>query len=157
MGTKLHEYRASLAWEGNTGAGTASYGAYSRRYRVRVTGKPDLAGSADASYGGDADHHNPEDLFLSAIAACHMITYLALCARRGVLVTGYEDDALGTMRAQAGGGGSFEEVTLRPCVTIGDPAQTELARSLHDAAHELCFIANSCSVPIRHVPTVRPA
>lgn len=157
MGTQLHEYTARLTWEGNTGEGTASYAGYRRRYRVRIAGKPDVSGSADATYLGDAELHNPEDMFLSAIAACHMITYLAVCARRGVRVIAYEDDARGTMRSEPGGGGSFEQVTLRPCVTVADAAQTELALRLHDTAHDLCFIANSCSIPIHHEPAVRTA
>ena len=81
-----------------------------------------------------------------------MLAYLALCARRGINVSAYEDSASGTL-ALEGDGGRFTEVTLRPQVTIagGDLA---LAEQLHHAAHEQCFIANSCSVPIRHEATV---
>lgn len=153
----VHEYAAGVRWDGNTGEGTAGYTSYSRRYGVRIEGKPELAGTADPAYRGEPDRHNPEDLFLSAIAACHMITYLAVCARRGVRIIGYEDEARGRLRAHAGGGGSFEEVTLRPCVTVADEADADLAVQLHATARAQCFIANSCSIPIRHEPTVRTA
>lgn len=160
MTTPEHHYAARLTWEGNHGDGTASYAGYGRRYRVCIAGKPDLVGTADPAFHGEPQLHNPEELFLSAIAACHMLTYLALCARRGVRVVSYEDEARGTMRTDGRGGGSFEEVTLLPTVTIdgeGDDDRVALAAQLHDAAHELCYIARSCSIPIRHRATVRNA
>jgi organic hydroperoxide reductase OsmC/OhrA len=150
-----HAYAARVVWEGNTGEGTARYAGYGREYRVQIEGKPDLAGSADPAFRGDAGRHNPEDLFLAAISACHMLFYLSLCARGGVRVLAYEDQAQGTMRTDASGGGQFEEITLRPQVTIDGQENAALALRLHDTAHELCFIARSCSVPIRHQPTVR--
>jgi organic hydroperoxide reductase OsmC/OhrA len=153
----VHEYAARLVWDGNTGSGTATYANYGRQYRVLMEGKPDLEGTADPMFKGDATKHNPEDLFLAAISSCHMLSYLALCARNGVRVVAYEDDVRGVMKFDANGGGKFEEVTLHPYVTIEGADGCELALELHEKAHELCFIAASCSVPIRHEPTVRSA
>lgn len=150
-----HTYAAQLIWEGNTGEGTASYAGYSRQYRVVVTGKPDLTGSADPAFRGDASKHNPEDLFLTSISACHMLFYLSLCARKGIRVLSYEDEVQGRMAVHTGGGGKFDEVTLNPTVSIQGEANLALAAQLHDTAHELCFIANSCSTPIRLKTTVQ--
>lgn len=155
MADGTHAYTARVVWDGDRGEGTAGYAAYGRQYRVQVAGKPDLAGSADPAFRGDADRHNPEDLFLASLSACHMLFYLSLCARQGIRVTAYEDEARGTMHVDAGGGGQFEEITLHPAVTIGAESDAALAMRLHDTAHGLCFIARSCSVPIRHEPTVR--
>lgn len=151
----VHEYAAAVTWEGNTGEGTASYASYSRRWRVSVAGKHDLVGTADPAFRGEPDKHNPEDLFLAAISACHMLFYLSLCAREGIKVLAYEDDARGTLQLGADGGGQFEEITLHPNVTIEGEENTAQAFRLHDTAHRLCFIANSCSVPIRHEATVQ--
>lgn len=151
----IHEYAAHLKWEGNTGCGTASYEGYGRSFRIRTTGKPDLVGTADPAFRGTPDRHNPEDLFLGAIAACHMLTYLALCARRGVRVVAYEDEARGRLVTDDPGGGRFAEVLLHPLVTIEDEAQSELAAELHEEARARCFIANSCAIPLRHLATVR--
>lgn len=153
--SRTHAYRARLVWDGDTGRGTADYRTYDRSYRVLIDGKPTLNGSADATFRGDAERHNPEDLFLAAISGCHMLSYLAVCAHQGVRVLEYEDDVSGTLLTHADGSGRFEEVVLRPTVTIAPDSDSELARRLHDTAHEQCFIANSCSVPIRHEPTVR--
>jgi organic hydroperoxide reductase OsmC/OhrA len=145
---RSHEYRSHLVWN-NTGDGTSSYQAYSRDYQVRTGGKPDLTGSANAAFRGDPQKHDPEDFFLAAISSCHMLSYLALCARAGIRVVAYEDETSGTLVLDGSGGGRFEQVTLRPVVTIaeGDP---DRATQLHQTAHRQCFIANSCSVPIRH-------
>lgn len=155
MAERAHEYAGSVVWEGNTGEGTARYSGYGRDFRARIDGKPDLAGSADPAFRGDAARWNPEDLFLSAISACHMLTYLALCAREGIAVLAYEDDARGTMRIDRDGGGAFESVTLHPSVVVADAEDVARAEELHEQAHAQCFIARSCRIPIRHRPSIR--
>jgi organic hydroperoxide reductase OsmC/OhrA len=152
-----HRYQAHLTWEGNRGDGTADYATYGREHVVRIDGKPDLGGSADPAFLGDASRHNPEDLLLAALSACHMLTYLALCARMRIVVTAYEDRAVGTMREDGKGGGRFVEVVLRPVVTIAREDNRAKAEALHAKAHELCFIAASCNFPVRHEPVVRTA
>jgi len=160
--TIKHSYEAALTWTGNQGTGTSDYRSYGRSYTVSVAGKPELRGSADPAFRGDAALHNPEDLFVAAIAGCHMLSYLSLCARRGIRVIAYEDRASGVLTLE-GGGGRFTDVELNPVVTVaggaegGDAggADLELAERLHETAHEQCFIASSVSVPIRCTPTIR--
>jgi organic hydroperoxide reductase OsmC/OhrA len=143
-------YETRLLWEGDT----ATYDGYSREYRVVIAGKPDVIGSADPAFRGDAARHNPEDMLMIAIASCHMLSYLALCARKRIRVVAYEDDARGRMVLRKDGGGHFEEVVLRPVVTIAE-GDAALAEQLHEKAHHLCFIASSVNFPIRCEPTVR--
>ncbi len=68
-------------------------------------------------------------------------------------MTAYEDRAEGTMRETPDGGGRFEEVVLRPRVTLasGDPLA---ARRLHEEAHRLCFIASAVDFPVRCEPEI---
>ncbi len=157
MAGNIHEYSARLIWDGNTGTGTATYAGYGRQYRFLVNGKPELEGTADPMFRGDPSRHNPEEHFLAAISGCHMLSYLALCARNHIRVLAYEDDVSGTLKFDGRGGGKFEEVVLHPRVTIAEDDDAELAESLHEQAHELCYIAASCSVPIVHRPVVATA
>jgi organic hydroperoxide reductase OsmC/OhrA len=152
-----HHYAARLVWDGNRGEGTSTYAGYGRQYRMLIDGKPELRGTADAAFRGEADRHNPEDFFLSAIVSCHMLSYLALCAREKISVVAYEDAATGLMKEDGKGGGRFEEVVLHPVVTIAEARHAGRAMELHERAHALCFIANSCSVPITHQATVKTA
>lgn len=150
-----HQYAARLQWTDNLGVGTANYTAYARRFHVMTAGKPALELSADPEFRGDHNLHNPEDLLLAAIAGCHLLSYLALCARHGIRVLSYTDHPEGTLTLDPGGGGQFTRVELTPIVEIAAGDDDSLALRLHETAHQQCFIANSCTVPIRHRATVR--
>jgi organic hydroperoxide reductase OsmC/OhrA len=150
-----HDYKARLVWDGNLGTGTTSYQGYGRKYRLQIDGKPDIIGSADPMFRGDANAYNPEDLFVAALSSCHLLSYLALCARSKINVVAYEDNAIGTLLLKPDGGGIFESVTLRPVVTVGPGSDEKKALELHEQAHDLCFIAASVKIPVLHEPQIR--
>ena len=154
--SKSHRYEVTVTWTGNTGTGTSSYRDYSRAHDVTAPGKPPLAGSADPTFRGDPARWNPEELLLTALSQCHMLSFLHVCVTAKVVVTDYADTPYGTMTTTADGGGAFDEVVLRPRVTLADPAQAALLPELHERAHELCFIANSVNFPVRHEPAPVP-
>jgi organic hydroperoxide reductase OsmC/OhrA len=58
------------------------------------------------------------------------------------------------MEETGDGGGHFTEVVLRPVVEVAEAGMAEKARSLHEEAHRLCFIASSVNFPVRHEATV---
>ncbi|MFL5527015.1 MAG: OsmC family protein [Gemmatimonadaceae bacterium] len=152
-----HDYNARLVWDGNLGTGTTSYTGYGRKYRLQIEGKPDIVGSADPMFRGDANVYNPEDLFVAALSSCHLLSYLALCARSKINVVAYQDDATGTLLLQPNGGGRFESVTLRPVVTLAPGSDEKRAMELHEMAHDLCFIAASVNIPVLHEPQIKVA
>jgi organic hydroperoxide reductase OsmC/OhrA len=147
-----HHYRGVTVWSGACAGGTTRYDAYSREFTFTVEGKPALCGSADVPFRGDPRLFNPEDLLLCALSSCHMLSYLAECARAGIVVTAYTDDAAGTM-SFVDGRLRFIEVVLRPRVTIA-VGDLERAVGLHARAHDECFIANSVDFPVRHEASV---
>jgi organic hydroperoxide reductase OsmC/OhrA len=144
-----HHYQARVRWRG----ATTSYRAYSREYEFSVDNKPTLQGSADPHFLGDAALYNPEDLLVVSLSTCHLLTYLAECARDGVTVVAYEDDASGTM-AMKDGAMRFTDVLLRPHVTITPGSDADKAKALHAKAHAECFVANSVNFPVRYEPTI---
>jgi organic hydroperoxide reductase OsmC/OhrA len=148
-----HSYHALVTWTGSRHGPTASYQSYSREYRVKFAGKAELTGSADPAFRGDPALPNPEDLLVAALSACHLLTYLALCARAGIRVLSYTDEASGRM-ASDGAKIRFTEVVLHPRVVIGATDDLVRARELHDQAHAGCFIANSIAFPMRHEAVV---
>lgn len=148
-----HHYNVSVEWTGNQGTGTSGYREYSRDHIIRTGSKPDIAGSSDPAFRGDATRWNPEDLFLASISACHKLWYLHLCADAGVHVLSYLDEAHGTM-VESQAGGRFTEVVLRPRVVIRAGDDRTLAATLHHSAHEKCYIANSVNFPVRCEPTI---
>ena len=148
-----HEYDVTLNWTGARVGPTTSYQAYSREYEYRCGDKASVRGSADPHFRGDPTLYNPEELLVVALATCHLLSYLAECARGGVAVVSYEDSARGTMTVQ-GGRLRFTDVVLRPRVTIAAGADAEKARALHEEAHAGCYIANSVNFPVRHEATI---
>jgi organic hydroperoxide reductase OsmC/OhrA len=147
-----HHYRLMTRWQGNRGKGTSSYREYGRAHLVEAEGKPPIHGSADPTFHGDRERWNPEELLLAALSQCHMLSYLHVATRHGVVVVDYTDEPVGTMREDGRGGGAFTSVTLRPRVTIADDAQAALAEGLHDEASRKCFIAASVGFPVEHDP-----
>ncbi|MGD1878140.1 MAG: OsmC family protein [Kiloniellaceae bacterium] len=146
---KEHHYETTVTWTGAAAGGTRTYQGYSREYRADFPGKPSITGSADPAFRGDPARHNPEDMLVLALSACHMLSYLALAALEGLEVTAYTDSAGGTMQ-QEGKGGRFTEVVLRPRVTVAPGSDLTRAEALHEEAHKTCFIANSVNFPVRH-------
>lgn len=148
-----HNYHATLVWTGARQGPTTSYEAYSREHELRIGDKPVLRSSADPHFRGDAALYNPEELLVASLSSCHLLSYLAECARGGVHVVAYEDRAEGTM-AIKDGKMRFTEVRLRPRVTVAKGTDVAKASALHERAHEDCFIANSVNFPVRHDATI---
>jgi organic hydroperoxide reductase OsmC/OhrA len=153
MDLQEHHYSARIRWTGNLGPGTAGYRSYSRDHQVEVDGPGLLLGTADPTFHGSRDRWNPEQLLLTAVAQCHMLSYLHVAVKAGIVVTGYSDTAGGTLRLNRDGSGEFTGIVLRPHVELADAAHLALADSLHAEANRLCFIARSVSFPVHHEPT----
>ncbi|PSL31614.1 OsmC family protein [Dyadobacter jiangsuensis] len=113
-----HSYALTVRGTGNLGTGTNSYRSYERAHTIQIEGKPDIESSSDPSFRGDKTKHNPEEMQLSALSSCHMLSYLHLCAVSGVVVTAYVDQATGTIAETPDGGGHFAQATLHPVVTV---------------------------------------
>ena len=148
-----HHYAMTVTWTGNLGVGTSGYRSYSRAHEISTPGKPAIPCSSDPAFRGDVARYNPEEMLVASLSACHMLSYLHLCADGGLVVEEYTDDPTGTMSETAGGGGHFTEVVLRPRVVFRSPADLALAAELHEREHHLCFIASSVNFPVRVEPS----
>ena len=147
-----HRYDLKLDWCGDH---TRTYDGYTREHVVRIHNKPDLIVTADPIFRGVSDLHNPEDLLLAALSGCHLLTYLALCARARINVRSYHDRAEGILLLTKDGGGHFTEVVLRPQVLVEQEGMLDKARHFHGEVHKYCFIARSVNFPVRCKAVVR--
>lgn len=143
-----HDYTARVEWTGNTGRGTASYTAYQRSWDITTPGKPVIHCSNDPLLGGDPLLHNPEDLLLSTVSACHMLWYLHLASSRGIVVQGYTDKPVGVGEVQSDGAGRFLSATLHPHIHLSAGVDPEQADAIHGLVHQYCFIARSLNFPV---------
>lgn len=154
MDLSRHNYQISMRWTGNRGEGTTGYRSYGREHIISAAGLPDIAGTADPTFHGDAQRWNPEQLLLAALSQCHMLSYLHMAVKHSLVVTSYADHASGTLKLNYDGSGQFTEVTLRPAVGLQDESQRELADALHTQANKVCFIARSVNFTVHHEPVI---
>jgi organic hydroperoxide reductase OsmC/OhrA len=150
---EIKSYPVDVQWTGNQGLGTSHYKGYERSHTITAGQKPVIYGSSDPGYRGDSSRYNPEELLVASLSSCHMLWYLHLCAEAGVVVVEYVDHAVGTLMETSDGSGYFKQVVLNPEVTVSQASMVRKAMDLHQAAHKLCFIANSVNFEVLHLPT----
>ncbi len=148
--TKRHDFTAAIEWTGDRGEGTRDYRGYDRTWRIATPGKRAVECSNDPALGGDPAKHNPEDLLIASLAACHMLWYLHLASEAGLVVRGYEDAPLGIGETGARGEGRFVRAVLRPTIRLAAGADLTRADALHHEVHQRCFIARSVSFPVSY-------
>ncbi len=146
-----HQYHATIVRRRD--GEDFSKGRYSRAHEWRFDGGITVPGSASPAVVpapfSRQDAVDPEEAFVAALSSCHMLTFVDLARRAGIVVESYEDAALGIMERIAPGRMAITRVTLRPKILCegGVPDQAKLDE-LHHQAHELCFIANSVKTEI---------
>src|SRR5258706_12765858 len=126
----MSEHRARIHWARKGEAFT--YGGYARAHRWRFHGGAEVEASAAPEYRGDAALPNPEEALVAALSSCHMLTFLAIAARKRLTVESYEDDAVGHMEKNAEGKLAVTRVELRPRIVFSGerrPTSAEIARS----------------------------
>ena len=144
----MSEHRIALDWKKGDAAFT--YETYSRDHSIRFKdGHEILGASASPLYRGDGGKADPEDMLVAALSSYHMLSFLAIAAKKRLTVTSYEDDATGFLEKDSGKVW-ITRVVLRPRIEID--ADREALMQIHHLAHEACFIANS----VRTQVTVEP-
>jgi len=148
----MSEHHATTRW--TRGEKPFGYETYPRTHRWIFGGGAELDASSAPEYFGDAALPNPEEALVMALSSCHMLTFLAVAARRRFTVDSYEDAAVGHMEKNESGRIAITRVELRPRVAFSGanrPTKDELAK-LHEQAHHACFIANSVRTEVTVVP-----
>jgi len=142
-----HHYNLTLTWLGETkNTPTTDFKSYTRELRIEFPEKQPLTISADPAFLGDKTLQNPEESLMVAVAGCHALSYLSLCARNGIVVTSYVDRPTGVMQ-YIKDGYQFTQAVLNPRITISS-GDSQRAKELHKDAHHNCFIARSVNFPI---------
>jgi organic hydroperoxide reductase OsmC/OhrA len=82
-----------------------------------------------------------------------MLTFLATCSRKAIVVDAYDDEAVGHL-GKARTASWLTDVTLRPRVTFapGTEVDAETFAKLHESAHRGCFVASSVKTAVSVEP-----
>ena len=97
----MAEYRARIVWRRESA--DFKYDTYNRNHLWNFESGISITASAAPGFLGSPDRVDPEEAFVASISSCHMLTFLAICARRRIVVNAYEDRALGQMALNASG------------------------------------------------------
>jgi organic hydroperoxide reductase OsmC/OhrA len=150
----MAEHRIHLGWE--RGGLPFTYETYSRNHRIRFKEGTGVAVSAAAPYGGDPNLPDPEDLLVAALSSCHMLSFLAIAAKKRLTVESYQDAAVGFLEHEGAPGtpGTWwvSRAILRPQVIFAEDPGPEVLAHMHERAHQACFIANSVKTDVRVEP-----
>ena len=150
-----HLFEATIRWPADPAQKLPPDPAFSRNAVLGSPGHTDVPGSSPTVFGGDASRYNPEELVALGLAHCHMLTYLALAAKRRVAVLAYEDRATVELgKDPALGKMKILSALLRPRVTVAKGTNLDDARAMHAKAHEHCFVANSVNFPVENAPEI---
>jgi organic hydroperoxide reductase OsmC/OhrA len=151
-----HEYQARIHWTRGTAVFTDNR--YSRAHRWHFDGGIDVPASSSPQVVrvplSKAEAVDPEEALVAALASCHMLFFLSFAAAKGFRVDEYTDEAVGVMGRNAAGKTAMLRVTLKPRVSFSGenlPQRADID-SLHQRAHEECFIANSVTTEVRCEP-----
>lgn len=120
-------------------------GKYSAEHSVRYNDDYEVLADAAPDWGGKAGNTNPEQALAAALSSCHMMTFLALAAKAGWPVAGYQDYAEAHLGKNAKGQMSVTRIDLHPVVRFDagfSVSDTEMEQ-MQDRAHRYCFIANT--------------
>ena len=144
----MSEHTATIAWRRETP--DFAYETYNRDHDWSFDAGITVRASANPAYLGSESCVDPEEAFVASLSSCHMLTFLAMAARKRYVVDSYKDQAVGVLDKDPAGHLAMTRVTLRPQVAFGGekiPSPEEL-RQLHERAHHACFIANSVKTEV---------
>jgi organic hydroperoxide reductase OsmC/OhrA len=144
----MSEHRATINWKRETP--DFAYECYNRDHAWQFDAGITARASAAPAYLGSESCIDPEEAFVASLSSCHMLTFLAIAARRRYIVDAYLDQAVGILAKNEAGNLAITKVTLRPEIRFSgekQPNAEELIR-LHEQAHHACFIANSVKTEV---------
>ena len=132
-------YQSQVTWNGG------------RRGTASIQGKPDVPVSSPAEFKGEATYWSPEDMLVTALNACLMMTFLAYAQREELDLASYQSSVDGALEF-VNGKYHFTEVILRPRLTFRSEEDAEIARVVLENAHRDCILTNSITASVKLEP-----
>lgn len=143
----MSSHHARIHWQRQTES--FAYADYNREHHWQFGSGASWPASAAPEYRGNGRHTDPEEAFVASVSACHMLTFLAICARKRLVVDAYTDNATGYLEANEAGRLCITRVELAPHISFAGPApDAQALAAIHELAHRECFIANSINTRV---------
>ncbi len=153
----MSQHHTTIDWQRTAHPTEAA--TFSRNHVATLNGGQQVTISASAEYKGDPDAADPEQMLLTALASCHMLTFLAIADLKGYRVERYRDTPVAHLEKNAEGRMAITRIELAPQVSFSGEKQPDddaLAK-LHAGAHRNCFVANSITSKVTVTPVTATA
>lgn len=137
----MFSYFFKLNWTKQTEA--FDYFSFNRNHTIAYNNGLKQEISAAPEFQGDGKLINPEEQLGSALASCHLLSFLFVCSKENIVVKSYEDAVEVKLDRLERGKIFVSTIVLNPFVVFENEITEAKHQELHQKAHAVCFIANS--------------
>jgi len=139
-----HVFKTGVKWSG------------SKRGSLSSDGKLNIGVAPPPQFNGEKGYWSPEDLLLSSVNSCIMMTFLYYAEKKGIDLAGYESEIEGVLE-KVDNHLMFSEISIKPRISLKSPDQADKAGRLMLFCEKNCFISNSLKSRIEIVPEIKGA
>lgn len=128
-----------------------------REGELSAASLPRLHVDAPPEFKGHDGSWTPEHLFVGAVNACFMTTFLAIAENSKLDFVSFKAAAEGKLEKREGLGLSITEIALRPKLTLRYARDADRAGRILEKAEKHCLVSNSIKTAIRLEPEIDAA
>lgn len=116
-------------------------------------GKPAIETATPPEFKGHEGIWTPEELFVAAVNACIMTTFLHYAQRDNLEFFSYDSEAEGILE-RIDTTFMFSEIKVKPKIIIFSDNQIEKAEKLISLSEKACLISNSIKSKVEVIPEI---
>jgi len=105
--------------------------------------------------GGPGGIWSPDELFVSSVESCAMLTFFWLIENKNIKVLSYESEAEGISQIDNDGLFRFMKITLKPIIIISDTNERSIVEDALKKLEHWCCISNSVKSKVVIEPIVK--
>jgi len=114
-----------------------------KKASLSFDGKASLEFSYPPAFGGLEGLPCPEELFIAAVNACTLTSFLYFAERLGLKFKGYSCTAEGSLEKTAEGHHVFSKIVLKPTVKLESGEDEAKARKVFEYVEKFCIVSRS--------------
>ena len=115
---------------------------------------PAIVFGAPPEFKGREGQWSPEQLFVSSLNACFMLTLLAVADYSSLALTGFSSTATGKLERVEGAGYQITEIVVKPKIVLASANDVARMPRILEKAKGTCFISNSIKAAIKVEPEI---
>jgi len=119
-------------------------------------GKQETLVGSPPEFKGEEGVWSPEELLVSALNTCLMLTFLAYAKHKGLEIVSYESHADGLLE-NVDGKYRVTQIIVEPRVALKSETDITRGGEIMTSAKEGCFISNSITAAVKLNPQFRVA